>query len=93
MITKEELKELGWESLGAGWWNYTGEFGNLGYWCYVRLKEWGDNSAIIGYRGNPKDYPDTEQDYLYQGKLGDKEFLKKLMYMINLHNQNEEYTP
>jgi len=86
-LSKEDLTDLNWEHLGFGWYNYKGEFGNLGYWTHVRLREWGDNSAIIGYRGDPKSYPDTENDYLYQGKLGDKEYFTKLMYMINLHNQ------
>ena len=88
-FSRQDLEDLGWENLGGHWFNYTGEFNNLGYWLYVRLKLWGDNSCIIGYRSNPKEYPNTENDYLYQGKIK-KHFLKELMYMINLHNQNEE---
>lgn len=81
-MNKEDIESLNWKPLGSGWYKYLGEFGNLGYWVEVKLRLWGDNSFIKGYRGN-------EEEYLYQGKLGDKEYLKKLMYMINLHNQNE----
>lgn len=78
-ISNEELESLGWKHYGFGWYDYTGDCGGLGHWFEVKLRMWGDASFIKAIRGE-------EEEYLYQGKLGDKEYLEKLMYMINLHN-------
>ena len=79
-LSKQDLIDLSWEKINSLDWEYKGEFGNLGYWTKVILREWKDNSFIKGIRG-------SEEKYLYQGKLGDKEYFTKLMYGINLHNQ------
>lgn len=84
-ITDKEMEELGWEKLGSGWWNLKDVPGKLGYWLYVRYRYWGENSTIIAYRGNPKDFPNTESEHLFQGDVDTtKEDFHKLMIQTHL---------
>lgn len=75
-IKQEEFEILGWEHVGSQWYNLKYVPGKLGYWNYVRLRKWGDNSIIIGYRSDPIGEYESEQDYLFQGNVDNVEDLK-----------------
>lgn len=81
-LDKEDLEELGWESLGMGWYNLKKVPGSLGYWTHVRYKEWGDASAIIAYRGEPNIA--VEDEHLFVGSIKNKGEMKKLMKQTKL---------
>lgn len=83
-IQQEEFESLGWEHLGSQWYNLKDVPGKLGYWNYVRLRKWGDNSCIIAFRSNPDSEFESEQTHLFQGDVKNKEDLKKLMFQLHL---------
>lgn len=83
-LESKGIEELGWEILGSDWYNLISVSGELGYFNYVRLKLFGKNSFIKGYRANPITSPKTEQEYLFQGEIKNKSELKKLMKQLSL---------
>ncbi len=51
LLDQQDCEELGWEHLGAQWYNLKDVPGKLGYFTHVRFRKWGDESFIKGYRG------------------------------------------
>lgn len=85
-IRQEEFEELGWKHLGSQWYDLIDVPGELGFYNYVRLRKWGENSMIQAYRNDPHDFPDQqdEQDYLFQGNVENAKDLEKLMTQLHL---------
>lgn len=73
----------GWKHVGSGWYGLVEVPGELGYWTYVRLRLWGENTFIKGYRGDP-DNTKTEQEHLFQGNIKNQSELKFLMKQLHL---------
>lgn len=82
-LTEDDILELGWESIGYGWYNLKNVSGKLGDYLYVRLRIWGKASFIKAYRADPKEYPNfldgSEETYLFVGEIKNKEVLQNLM--------------
>mgnify|MGYP001567459844 CR=1 FL=1 len=85
-LDKEDIESLGWEHIGSGWYNLKVVPGSLGYWNYVRLRKWQKNELFIrGYRNDPSENEDTENEMLFTGNIKNKSELKKLMKQLNIN--------
>lgn len=84
-LDKEDMKELGWISNGSGWYDLNKVPGSLPYFTHVKFKEWGKQTAIIAYRGEPKTA--TEDQHLFVGEIKNKSDLKKIMIQLQIYEK------
>ncbi len=86
-LDREDIESCGFESLGSGWYNLKEVPGKLGYFLYVRLRMWGENSFIKAYRYDPKDMPqeiENEERFLFSGNIRNINELQRIMKMIHI---------
>lgn len=81
----DDIESCGFKYLGSGWYELINVPGSLEYWVYVRLRIWEPKSFIIGYRGNPNEYPECEQEFLFQGSIRNISELKELMNKVGIN--------
>lgn len=86
-LDKEDIENLGFESIGSAWYNLEEVSGELGYWCYVRMRFFNGDCLIRAYRYDPKTivtFDKDETQILFDGVIKNKSELKKLMKQLKI---------